>query len=401
MPDVMRVLAIGNAYPPHLLGGYEVIWRGVMRRLRREGHELRILTSTHRRGDVAVGEAENPDVHRQLAMYWRDHDWLELGLRASYRLERHNAALFDDHIREFRPDVLSWWPLGGLSLGLVERARLAGLPASVFVLDYWPEYGPVRDRWIEHWNRHQRLGALVARLTGLPTTLHLAQAGTWVFCSEVVRRGALDAGVDPIEWSIIRPGVSEDLLRTPPPADEPWDWRLLYIGRVIELKGVHTAISAMPLLPAQTTLRIVGDGDAPYRARLEALAAELGVEDRVALEPSVPHDRVAAVYRAADAVLFPVQWPEPWGLVPLEAMALRRPLIATGRGGSGDYLVDERNSLLVPADDPAALAAVVNRLADDPGLRQRLVQGGRETADANAEDQFNTRAAEAILTVRP
>jgi glycosyltransferase involved in cell wall biosynthesis len=98
---------------------------------------------------------------------------------------------------------------------------------------------------------------------------------------------------------------------------------------------------------------------------------------------------VAALYREADAVLFPVRWEEPWGLVPLEAMASGCPVLATGRGGSAEYLRDGENCLLAPVGDPAALAASVRRLATDADLRERLRAGGLATAAGHGEERFH------------
>jgi glycosyltransferase involved in cell wall biosynthesis len=108
---------------------------------------------------------------------------------------------------------------------------------------------------------------------------------------------------------------------------------------------------------------------------------------------------VKKLYRSHDALLFPVRWDEPWGLVPLEAMASGMPVIATGRGGSGEYLRDGENSLIVPAEDPAALAAAVERLAADPDLRRRLRAGGLETAPRHTEPIFNAAVERHLLDV--
>jgi glycogen(starch) synthase len=113
-----RVLAVGNAYPPHHLGGYEIAWRGVMSRLQAEGHAVRILTTDYRRDDVTGTDAEDPDVRRELDWYWREHQWRSLRPLARLALERHNAAVLDHQLRSFRPDVITWWPVGGLG-GLV------------------------------------------------------------------------------------------------------------------------------------------------------------------------------------------------------------------------------------------------------------------------------------------
>jgi glycosyltransferase involved in cell wall biosynthesis len=114
-------------------------------------------------------------------------------------------------------------------------------------------------------------------------------------------------------------------------------------------------------------------------------------------------DEVRAAYDESDAVVFPVRWEEPWGLVPLEAMARGRPVVATGRGGSGEYLRDGGNALLFEAGDERALAACVTRLAGDPELCRRLVAAGLETAPRYTEEQLNAavlREVEAAAGVR-
>ena len=78
--------------------------------------------------------------------------------------------------------------------------------------------------------------------------------------------------------------------------------------------------------------------------------------------------------------IFPSEWEEPFGLVPLEAMACDTPVVATGVGGSADFLFDGGNCLLFPPADDVALAAAVRRLADDPAQRRDLVTSGRRTA---------------------
>jgi glycogen(starch) synthase len=396
----LRVLAVGSVYPPHFLGGYEIIWRGAMAHLRDEGHLARILTTDYRRADVAPGTGEDPDVHRELDWYWREHEWRSLGPRAVLRLERHNMAVLDRHLADFRPDVITWWPVGGMSLGLIERARRSGVPALFFVLDPWLWYGPERDRWMRMWAHLGPGAALAERITGLPARVDYDIAGRWVFCSRTMREESLAAGLRPVESTILSPGVERSYLdaareREPP----PWRWRLLYVGRVVEQKGVATAIEALALLPASATLRIVGEGDPSYRAELERLATRLGVSGQVTFTPQQARDQMHGVFRASDAVLFPVQWDEPWGLIPLEAMALGRPVLATGRGGSGEYLIHDHNSLLFESRSPTGLAAAARRLAGDPELRERLRRGGYATAARHSEDAFNRDALAEMLAV--
>jgi len=394
----VRVLSICNVYPPHHLGGYEVICQGLVAHLRGEGQEARVLTTDYRRAE-AVGEDE-PGVYRQLGWYWRDHEWPRMTIAQRWALERRNAAVFQRHVGEFRPQAIAWWALGGMSLGLLEQARRQDIPGCVFVLDPWPDYGPRQDLWMHMWSRMRVARGLAARVTGLPTRVDLAAAGRWVFCSESMRSMTLETGLAIDDYTILRPGVDTAFLTAEPEPEAPvWRWRLLYTGRVVRQKGVHTAVEALARLPSRATLRIVGPGDAGYRSELEALAERLGVRDRLELEPARERHEMFSIYRDADVVLFPVEWAEPWGLVPLEAMALGRPVVATGRGGSGEYLGHERNALLFPAGDAAALASEVRRLADDAGLRERLVRDGRDTARAHSADQFNRAAAAELLAL--
>jgi glycogen synthase len=397
LPPV-RVLAVGNVYPPHHLGGYEIIWQGAMRHLRAEGHQARILTTRYRGPGVPADAAEDPDVHRELDWYWHDHVWRTMRPDKRLRLERENARRFDRHIEEFRPDLITWWPVGGMSLSLLERARRAGIPALLFVFDYWPAYGPQHDLWTRMWAPRPRAAAVAERLTGIPTRLALGAAGRWLFCSRSMRDETLSLGLEIPDQAILQAGVDRSFLRAPrEDAPPPWRWRLLYLGRVVEQKGVRTAIESLALLPAEATLRIVGEGDAAYRNELEALARELGVSARVQFEASYPREALVEIFRAADAIVFPVIWPEPFGLVPLEAMALGRPVVATGRGGSGDYLEDRGNALLFEGGDAVALANALQTLAHDDALRERIRARGYEMAGAHSEDAFNARALEEML----
>jgi glycogen(starch) synthase len=398
MAEPLRVLAVANAYPPHDLGGYEIIQRGVMGALRDAGHRVRVLTTDHRNPTVPAAAPEDPDVHRELRWYWQDHGWPAMSLRARMALERANAAVLDRQLRDFQPDVVTWWAMGGLSLGLIEDARRRGLPAVLFVLDYWLSYGPQRDQWMRLCARLGPARAVVSRVTGLPTRTDYASAGRWLFCSRAVRDSAFAAArLRSADTAVLTPGVDRAFLDVAPEASIPdWGWRLLYAGRVVAEKGVDTAIRCLAELPGEATLRIVGDGDPPYRAELRALAARLGVAERVSMEPPRPHDELPALLREADAVLFPVRWAEPWGLIGLEAMAVGRPVVATGRGGSGDYLRDEDNTLLFDADRPDGLAACLRRLAADPSLRERLRERGRATAAAHDETRFNRSAVSEV-----
>jgi glycosyltransferase involved in cell wall biosynthesis len=340
--------------------------------------------------DLSTGAtaADDTGVHRELRWHWRSGGFARQRLGERAAMARHNLRVLERHLDAFRPDVVSWWSMGGLSLAMIEAVRRRGLPAVAFVHDDWLDYGRHVDGWLQLFGgRKAALAPLAERLVRVPASVDFARAALWVFVSEATRRHAEAQGLGLTRTAVAHSGIDPGFLEPAPEQD--WGWRLLYVGRLDERKGVHTAIEALAELPAEARLRVVGGWDQSEAARLTALAERLGLSERVSLDGQLEREQLASAYTWADAVLFPVLWEEPWGLVPLEAMAKGTPVVATGRGGSGEYLRDEHNCLLFPAGDAPALAAALRRLAGDSALRSRLRARGLEDAARHTEDSFN------------
>jgi glycosyltransferase involved in cell wall biosynthesis len=249
------------------------------------------------------------------------------------------------------------------------------------VCDEWPVYGPVVDAWLRPLVPRRRLARVVSAVTGLATTLPpLDSAASACFVSaflgDVVRRRS--------PWTfpraaVVYSGIDLDEFPLAPEVERPWAWRLLYVGRIDPRKGIDTVIRALGRCPPQATLDVHGQGDDRYLAELQKSCADLGLEGRVRFTVT-PRSKLSAVYRQADALVFPSVWEEPFGLVPIEAMASATPVVATLVGGAGEFLEDGRNCLAFAPGDDEALTAALTSLAGDASLRARLVAGGRQTA---------------------
>jgi glycosyltransferase involved in cell wall biosynthesis len=152
-------------------------------------------------------------------------------------------------------------------------------------------------------------------------------------------------------------------------------------------------IRAMAILDgAAGPLTILGDG--PERTRLAALAREAGVA--VEMPGNVDRDEIAAAMRRATVVVVPSTYPEPLGLVALEAMAGGAIVVASGVGGLAESITEGMSGFLVEPGDPAALAAAIERafhVAADPEAGAAM----REAASAVAETHDVRRSAEASL----
>lgn len=169
-----------------------------------------------------------------------------------------------------------------------------------------------------------------------------------------------------------------------PRTDRP---RLLSVGRLVERKGFDTAIVALRQIP-DVELVIAGGPPAdqltkdPEAARLAELARRFRVADRVRLLGAVRQEQMPALIRSADIVLCTPRY-EQFGIVPLEAMACGRPVLATAVGGLTDSVIDGANGLLVPPGRPSELAKSVRRLLRDRTILEGLGVAGRVRAQVH------------------
>jgi D-inositol-3-phosphate glycosyltransferase len=148
--------------------------------------------------------------------------------------------------------------------------------------------------------------------------------------------------------------------------------RLLTIGRLVPQKGIDTVIEALCHL-RDVELVVAGGPDRtelerdPEAVRLRRLALARGVAGRVLFMGRVPHEEVPALIRSADVVVS-ASWYEPFGMVPVEAMACGVAVVVSAVGGHLDTVVDGVTGLYVPPRVPSALAGRLRRLLTDPRL---------------------------------
>jgi D-inositol-3-phosphate glycosyltransferase len=227
----------------------------------------------------------------------------------------------------------------------------------------------------------------------IETERMLARTATAVLatCSDEVEELA-GMNATPREVRVVPCGVDLDRFsplgpRRPPvtlPAGTTAATRLVCVGRLVQRKGVDTVIQALTHLPDHV-LVVVGGPDAAELGsdvealRLRELADRLGIGDRVHLIGRVEHDDLPGLLRWADVVVG-APWYEPFGIVPLEAMACGRPFVGTAVGGLLDTVLPGVNGLLVPPQDPPALARALRTLSEFPGARENMGRVARQAA---------------------
>ena len=173
--------------------------------------------------------------------------------------------------------------------------------------------------------------------------------------------------------------------------------RVVFAGRVVAPKGVGVLIRAAAEVDAEFV--ICGDG---WRLNeMRALARELGVEQRVSFKGWLDTDELARELAEASVVAMPSVWPEPFGLVGIEAFAAGRPVVASATGGIEDWLEDGVNGLSVEPGDAHALARALRELLDDPARQQAMGAAGQRMAAAKFCPERHVAAlSEAYLSAR-
>lgn len=154
--------------------------------------------------------------------------------------------------------------------------------------------------------------------------------------------------------------------------------RILYCGQVVRGKGVDLLLRALRGLEGNWELALVGQGSALDDCR--RMVCEFGLEHRVTLHGHLDAGDLAAQYRAAQFVVVPSAWQEPFGMVGVEAMRHGRAVVAFDVGGIPDWLDNGRSGLLVPAGDVDGLRRAMGQLLHAPDLCRRMGEAGRELA---------------------
>lgn len=365
----MRILLVSGEYPP-MQGGVGDYTRELGAALARQGAEVHVLTS--------VQAAQGPEpivVHPIIARWdwglWRQAEALARQTRADVLHIQYQTAAYGMHP----------------AINLLSR-RLRRVPALLRLATFhdlkepylFPKAGPVR-RWVNRelaracdavvvTNREDEMTMRGYRLAGRP--LRLIPIGSNI-------APAPPPDYDRAAWRL-RQGAAPD------------DFVLCYFGFLNASKGGETLIRALSLLAGDRRYRLwmvggqVGASDPTnraYLARVQALIGELGLEERVRWTGYTAAAEVSANLLAADVAVLPYRDGASFRRGSLLAvLAHGLPVVTTRPALPLPELADGETALLVPPDDPAALAAAVARLAADEALRRRLGEGARRVAAA-------------------
>lgn len=384
----MRILILSNFYPPNDFGGYEQICYDVVTGLQARGHQMHILTSRY----GLKSPIADKDVTRTLYLQAEDINYyrpLDFFLKHKTQ-EQFNRRALQEAIRRFNPELIFVWGMWNLSLALPKLAETL-LPGRVlyYMSSYWPtDIDPHTGYWQMPANRPvtellkrplRALALAQLKREDYPPKLQFERV---VCCSQYVRDTLVKAGKLPASAGVIYISVNpEPFLHPVSATDEPLN--MLYFGRLIHDKGVHTAIEALGVLkqqnPAHTAkLTILGSGHPDYEATLHTMVQELGLEDQIQFIKRVPRDQIPQLLKQFNVFLFTSIWPEPMALSVMEAMSAGLLVIGAEVGGQAEMLTNRETALTFQAENAAQLAEQIAYAADHPAHRRQMAEAGQK-----------------------
>ncbi len=175
--------------------------------------------------------------------------------------------------------------------------------------------------------------------------------------SKFMRDELLENGFPEERVHILPPIVRSYIVK---PTPVPKTRQILYVGQLTHSKGVDLLLQALRQVKCDFTATIVGTGSA--KESLEAMNQKLGLSDRVKFRGWVSQEQLSAFYSAVKVVVVPSRWPEPFGMIGLEAMRHGRPVVAFSVGGIPDWLHHNHTGILVPEQDTEAMAQALEQV---------------------------------------
>ncbi len=380
----MKVLIISNLFPPHVLGGYEILCGQICDELTYRGCDVRVLTSRH--GMLPGQECDGlSGVFHYLQLYQPFDRYASLMRCRRVLTSRANYDITRTVLQRLSPDVIFIWSQLRLTLGAARAAQQSGVPVVyAFNDEHIAGYVPARF----HLTPKGMLRYVADRWVYPQITLKGVHLDRSTCISQLLKDNLLAGGVPCQSSRVIYQGIA---IRQFPPKADPGSIaqpaRVLYAGQLHPYKGVHTLIEAVNRLTRDDAtprlrLTIVGSGPSEYVDRLKHL---IGAGDGdIRIIGRLPHSDLPEVYRSHDIFVFPSIWAEPFGLTHLEAMASGTPVITTTTGGHAEFIVDGENALTFDPEDVTGLAGQIVRLIGQPELAAQLATTARQLV----EDKF-------------
>jgi glycogen(starch) synthase len=345
----VRILYQCNGFLPGTIGGVEVLSHHLLTELRRRGHEILTIAGRARSDPLGPQTFDGLDLVKldfELAVASRDLVAL-----------RGVKTVVAELVANFRPDVLHLNDVL-MSSFFFMRGGASGYLPRVLTL-----HSPIRPAGKD--GLQARLAADAEHVVAVSQAQYDAAAATMP---------ELQSKMSTILNALPMPSLQPTELPFTPPV-------LLCIGRLQSDKGFDLAIRTFARLRDRGVVaKLTLAGDGPEKGRLVALARDIGIAGQIEFPGWVMPDQVGALINTATMVVMPSRWPEPFGLVALQAAQMGRPVVACAVGGLPEVIDHGVTGVLVAPDDEQAMADAIEKILSDAPAARRMGESARRQA---------------------
>lgn len=419
----MKICIITQYFPPQVIGGGELAAYVLARSLANRGHIVSVLTSDPSRlvtfrsvSPLYVHELRDGiAVHKVLGL--KTLNWVQTNLSEFISHEffsLHGIVVISNFLRTAKPDIIHALNIDSIPPALV-AARICRVPIVATINSYLvvcPKGDKLKTDGKICKDKCSVLSAKHCLLSDYESRrwrgLLFLEDFLWSFIlrtcvkhinkivaiSSYIKTTLLQQGISSGKVEVIPEMADTVLFRTRVDLASarkelglsPVDKVVLYAGAVFNFrKGSAVLLKAMAaIVKTMPDVKLVITGNVPKK---EMKAIEVsGLKKNVICTGFLPRNRIPRIYAAADVVVFPSIWPEPFGLVLTEAMCMGKPIVASKVGGITDIVQNGVNGLLTEPNDTDGLATAIITLLNDTKLAKRLSESGKVSVERYHED---------------
>jgi glycosyltransferase involved in cell wall biosynthesis len=423
----VRVLFAAHQFFPEHYAGVETVTLSLAQELGRRGHEVHVLAPKRSIPGSGIEPGEVQD-YEYGGIPVRRVGRPKEGVSRPYRLDYENGVMAErtsEYLREIRPDVVHAEHFQGLSASVIPAIKESGAPLVYTATDFWT-FCPVvdlrrhdgalcRGPEVSHCTRciasrypgtrmkraidlmpppllkaagvvsetplsrlshqlrqvralKQRPGVIRTRMEGVDRIIVYTELMRGLLLANGIGEGRIEVS----HYGIDTSGIERV------PADRPFEppLRVGFVGTLAPHKGCDVLVRAFRELPRglDATLHIYGNLER-FKSFVGELRGLAGGDERIDFAGPFGRDEVGEVLAGLDVLVVPSRWYENGPGVIFEAHAAGIPVVATDLGGMSEFVRPEKDGLLFDLEDHSDLARQLRRLAEEPGLLQRLRSG--------------------------
>ena len=372
----MKILIVSNLYPPNYIGGYEIGCSDFVNYVKKQKkYELKVLTSNYgikKNNKKIIGDHNL--VHRQLITDWSYsyNNRITVYLKNIYR-ELQNRFIFKKIINNFKPDIVFFWSLTGISLSLTNICKNKKIPFSIYVFD--EQYARLDEDFFYRQIRkiHQK---------------YFPHLNNMIFASKFLKKSfdklKLNFKNKKIKESVISWGVRSQPLRKSKIKEKI---NILYVGQIVEHKGLHLLLSAIDILGNNIKKKIQvniygGIINKDYFLKNLNFVKKKNLQNIVSFKKKFNRSEMKGIMKNNDILVFPSIWDEPFGITLLEAQSFGLAILASDTGGTKESLLDGIAGMLFKKNDIKDLTEKIKRLV----LNKKLIEKYSKASQNNIKN---------------